>query len=716
MTICTLQELHFKQVLMFSLAAYFLASLLIEILNAEAAPSHSNLINNNIITYNYSNNGTSSDARAKQSSFLEYVGYTYISAIKHSGIDITKDTNLTSIDNSLSSHSLRSYAVTTTNNTNNSSKGSDNQLCVEYYNRSRTVNLCGGIVSLSVLSKILDQPEILNHTSERDWLLNANIIIANGATLVINSEDTASLRINSTGATAYSIMVEGNLLIDKTRISSWNSAANADTPLEIQGLPRSYLFVPRNSTGQMNITNSNISNLGFASTKDTWGISYYSGIGSKIENNTIYSNFRGVHLAPNASNISIANNTIHDSLQYGLNLYGAKHITVSDNEISNSGYDGIICSHLCGHVLVQSNRISNNSRNGIMLSDQSSNSSLHNNSIFDNKRSGVSIYNSHNNTVSNNNIRDNGVGLTITQASHSNSINKNSIIGSLENGLTVRGDSKENHIVKNAINISNGPGMYVKDSRNNLFVKNNVTENSNNGILFSNASKNIMVSNDISNNQRYNYYSKTNSSYNVLRDTFFDNETLRFFDNSNSIVLQDTDNKVIQNNKKIPVSAYPKNTTIVLSPITKNVVVNSTDMFVTPSSGHINISSLSKDFTSNLKSKKWLEMSLSSASAPQASTKYVIGKFLPNTQIMVKVNGSFWNAYTTNDSGHITFIYDSPAGINAISNFEADTNNSAAIATVVLFTSIAIGAAALIILTPRLTRKIGKQKIGRRNK
>ena len=160
--------------------------------------------------------------------------------------------------------------------------GVTNKSCVNYDSVNHTIYLCGGSTNLSTINRIINSSDALNNTSDKNWILNANISIANNATLFINSTDTQWLRIDSTAPQPYSIVAYGNLVINGTKISSWNSTSNTESVLKNnanESIPRSYLLMPQEGTGHMNITNSNISGLGFKSLKDTWGITYYSGFG-----------------------------------------------------------------------------------------------------------------------------------------------------------------------------------------------------------------------------------------------------------------------------------------------------------------------------------------------------------------------------------------------------------------------------------------------------
>jgi parallel beta-helix repeat protein len=609
---------------------------------------------------------------------------------------------------------------------------SNNNTCITYSGINRTVNICGGSANLSAIDQVINSSDILNNTSHKNWILNASISVENGATLFINSTDTDWLRINSTAGRAHSIVVHGNLIIDRTKISSWNSTSNTEAALPDsvnKTSPRGYLLMHWGGTGQMNITNSNINNLGFNGIKDTWGIAYYAGSGSKLLNNIISSNFRGVYLATNASNILVANNTIQNSSQHGLNLYKAKDAKVLDNKISSNTEHGIFCTRECEKILLRSNNILDNGRNGIVLNKDTTNSIVKQNIVKDNNRSGIAIWNSSKNMVEGNLMQQNVLGITIAQNSSYNTINNNSISNSFSNGMLLDTNSTKNRIEKNLVAHSGGSGVYIKNASYNALVRNDITENSRNGIVLSNATRNELVSNNISANAPYNYYIRTNSKLNVVRDTYFDNAMLRFFDNSTNIILENTDNR-ITSNEKVPVRAYSTNATLLLEPVTKNVPVNTLNMFIIPSKENVEIYSISKDFELNQKYKKWLEKSpLLSASASgdmqKTSTRYIVGNFAPDTQIMIRVNNSFWNAYTSNSSGYIDFVYDGyPDGIASrtgtgiegevagedlqsyrVLEYEAEASNRPTVAVVAFFSVLIVGSIAFIVIRTYLKSK-----------
>jgi parallel beta-helix repeat protein len=230
--------------------------------------------------------------------------------------------------------------------------------CVFYDLPSRTINVCGGIVSLDTINKILRDPSLLNNTAEKIWFLNANISVLDGATLTISSNDTKWLKINSTFPTeVYSIVSRGNLIINDTKVSSWNTTRNQETASRDFNTPRGYISLLPGSSGQMNITNSNLTHLGFHGGQGTWGVSYYSGHGSIIKNNNLSSNFRPLYFGQNASNILASGNTIYDNMQNGITIYGSSNINISGNEIWNNGLQGIDCLSQCNSIAAKNNGI-----------------------------------------------------------------------------------------------------------------------------------------------------------------------------------------------------------------------------------------------------------------------------------------------------------------------------------------------------------------------
>jgi mannuronan 5-epimerase len=587
-----------------------------------------------------------------------------------------------------------------------------NSFCMNYDNRTMTINICGGIVDMTALHRVINNSKVLNQTSPKNWFLNANISIAKGATLFITSTDTDWLKINSTAGTAFSIVTKGNLVIDNTKISSWNFTNKSDTLLNSKTEPRSYLVVPWDGTGHMNITNSNLSYLGYAGGNDTWGISYYSGDGSIISNSSFSFNYRGFHVSGDASDIIFVNNTINNSYQDGLVAHiNSTNLQIYNNTIYNNTNHGIFCLESCENILVKDNLVYDNTGNGIFLNKSTVNSEIKNNTLYDNGRFGIALSSSSRNVIANNTINRNLVGVIVTQSSRDNVIEQNRINYSLLNGISLDENSNNNMFVNNTIIESFGNGIYVqgKGTSNNSFSENNVTKGSSFGIAFLNASNNILLDNNIYNNSNSNYYG-TSGSTNTITDTIFNNTTLGVSNGYSRFILQYTDNRITGvSTKNMVNTAYPTNTTLLITPADDDsIILDTYKMNVIPSSNHVNISTFNNDFNSNQTYKKWSE--ISPPSTLPAKIRYMIGGFEPNTQIAINVNSSFWNAYTSNSSGYITFIYDN--GHYTLTEFEAQVNNKPALSAILFLVIIVAGLVILFVIIKKHERnKIPKPQI-----
>jgi len=459
------------------------------------------------------------------------------------------------------------------------------------------------------------------------------------------------------------------------------------------------------SGGQKNITNSNLSYLGHVTFNRaggergyTNGTAYYSGNGSIIKNNIISYNYRGFYSA-GISNITIENNRVFNKFEYGLDPHtGTSDLNVYSNVLNNNGDHGIICSQLCNHIMIENNTVYNNRGHGIDLDLFVPNSTVSTNRHMETITPGVRIWASHGNLIKNNVLDNNSFGIVVTHGSYNNSIKDNLINRSKAYGIYMYANSTKNKFQVNTLLRSQGNQIYLQDNdtNGNIFVGNKIGSGLSNGIQFFNSSGNIFSKNDLSNNKGYNYYSKVNST-NIIRDTVFRDTKLRFFDNSSKYIIEQTDNKMTANDKKIPNLVYPTNVTVLLKPVNKNITLTTLDMVVIPSSNHTEISSFSKDFNSNQREKKWTEIS----PLPSTKTTYTIGGMIPNTPVMVNVNDSLWNVYTSNSSGHVSFVYD---GEKNVRPFELVASSSPTIAILAILVLL-VGAFSLLIIVIRKRKK-----------
>jgi poly(beta-D-mannuronate) C5 epimerase len=188
--------------------------------------------------------------------------------------------------------------------------------CIAYNPTARTITVSCTSARLSDVFNQLHDDSILVKQSPGTWFLNANLVIAKGATFHIDSTDTKWLKISSKVtrstdvaklAPAYWIDVHGSLKIDSVKITSWDPTTNyyartngsrTGTDVFILGAPRPSIVVDNNATGTTDITNSEIAYLGYEQGKHRGGTGlsyYYGGDGSILRNDNIHHVYFGLY-------------------------------------------------------------------------------------------------------------------------------------------------------------------------------------------------------------------------------------------------------------------------------------------------------------------------------------------------------------------------------------------------------------------------------------
>ncbi|TLX87656.1 MAG: hypothetical protein E6K97_08290 [Thaumarchaeota archaeon] len=345
--------------------------------------------------------------------------------------------------------------------------------CISYDPLTASISVACQHTNLTSLYEFLKYTDLLTKDLNKTWILNANLIVKNGSTLFINSSDTNWLKIDSTAGDAHSIKVEGNLVIDSVKISSWDTLRNS-YPIPDKGgaVPRSYL-AKTGGSGTIDISNSDISYLGFNGA-ESFGLTYLSGSGSTLTNNKIHHLYSGFHATNSVHNITIDNNEIYNNTAHGIDSFSKTHsLLIKNNFIHHNGKNGIICSIGCYGVIFDSNKIQNNKEEGIMLNKNISNSTISNNILYNNKYQ-VQIYgSSNNNTVYNNSMTGGNGGIKITANSSENLINNNDIKNS-NYGISLEGGASKNLIDSNSIENNSDAGIQIQEHTNNNEFRNNI--------------------------------------------------------------------------------------------------------------------------------------------------------------------------------------------------------------------------------------------------
>lgn len=335
-----------------------------------------------------------------------------------------------------------SYAQTENDNDDFSlttSSSTPSRFCIAYNPEEKVITISCKSATLTDINNQLKEPDVLHkETTNGVWLLNAGIVIEQGATLYINSTDTSWLKINADGETAYPILVSGSLKIDSVNVTSWNPNRNSYATTEDShregvdvevGTPRPYIRIEEEATGTTDITNSELAYLGYEGGLGAGrsGLRYDGGDGSIIRGNNIH-NMWFAFYSDRVGGMVIENNHIHNSGHYGLDPHtGTHNMIIRNNTVHDNGAIGIICSVDCYNVTIENNKVYNNTNMGIMLSRNMSDSIVRYN-IVSNEEQGIVISESHNNRIYNNTVSDSGSGIDLDEDSFENVVYNNTII------------------------------------------------------------------------------------------------------------------------------------------------------------------------------------------------------------------------------------------------------------------------------------------------
>src|SRR5438445_3517732 len=343
-------------------------------------------------------------------------------------------------------------------------------------------------------NELHDSSILAKQSTNGVWFLNANLVIAKGATFHIDSTDTKWLKISSKVtrgagvakiAPTYIIDVHGSLKIDSVKITSWNpttkyyaitNGSRTGSGVFIFGAPRPSIIVENNATGTTDITNSEIAYLGYEQGKHKGGSGlsyYYGGDGSIIRNNDIHHVIYGLYTF-GIVYIIIENNIISNSGHYGLDPHTGTHdMIIRNNKVYDNNGSSIIYSLNCYNILIENNKVHDNAENGIDFSRNMYNSIAKNNIVY-NEAQGIFVSQSHNNQISNNTISYSTDGIYVNSGSTNNKMYDNTIMNSKSHAILIKNASSTNTFVSNKIVGTTPQGLKIsQDSTSKNTFSNN---------------------------------------------------------------------------------------------------------------------------------------------------------------------------------------------------------------------------------------------------
>lgn len=401
---------------------------------------------------------------------------------------------------------------------------------------------------LAKLQAITDTQYLVNE-GNGVWLANANLIVGRNVTLSLSPEtgvtylklrSNASISATKTlrranaahedlGIAAsdsaadidyssfnYLRTSNGALVLDRVKVTSWDTAANAVDTDYNNG--RAYILAKYDA--RMDIVDSELSYLGSPDGesygvvwRDATFITETVGGGSVITTYTTISatgsaisstfnhNYYGVYTY-RAANMTFRGNTFSNNVGYGMDPHDFTNAVVIDgNEAFGNGNHGFIISRGCFNIVFTRNHSHDNKytldtqdRNaqGFMIDAGSAESQfpqvpsesniLDSNWAWNNDGYGLRIVKSHNTLIQNNAFWSNAAGISIEDGSLTNTIRLNELSSNAGPGLVLTTGSDNNRIENNTMRHNGEHGVYLKGASNNLLRSNRIYANVQAGI------------------------------------------------------------------------------------------------------------------------------------------------------------------------------------------------------------------------------------------
>jgi mannuronan 5-epimerase len=354
---------------------------------------------------------------------------------------------------------------------------SSSSTCVTYIPSKKLITITCDTATLSDVYRQLRDDSVLKKEEEGKsanraiWLLNAKLIVEKNSKFIIDSNDTAWLKIVSDGTTNVNnnIIVYGNMKIDSVKITSWNPETNNYATNLGPEPPRAFIRVMKGATGTTDIINSEIAYLGYSPKTPpragvNSGLNYDGGNGSVLRGNNIHHMWAGIYTR-GVSDIIIEGNVVHHNYHYGLDPHTGTHdVIIRNNIVHDNGEEGIICSLDCYNIIIENNEVYNNTQAGIMFSRNMTDSVARSNNVHDETK-GIFLSESNNNQIYNNIISNSKDGIYLKSGSSNNEIYNNTLNHAISNAILVNVGSSRNMFYSNTIidTTTNGYGINVKD-------------------------------------------------------------------------------------------------------------------------------------------------------------------------------------------------------------------------------------------------------------
>jgi parallel beta-helix repeat protein len=273
--------------------------------------------------------------------------------------------------------------------------------CIDYESSDNTITINCNSSFLDVVQTINDS-EIIENLGNGEYILKANLEVADGITFEMNSNGDGLQYLKIAGANG--IVVYGTILINGVKITSWDVSNEDVIQQNINGtIPRGYVQFAASEGAQ--IINSEFGYLGFVE-PGRRGFDLLGGGGPSHDMLVRSSKFHDMWMAfysNGAYNITVDGNEYYNNIIYSLDPHTTTHdMSITNNWIHDNPI-GPICSDRCYNILIEGNLIQDTTRAAIFFSRNMHDSIARDNHVI-NAETGILLSESPNNQVYNNTI------------------------------------------------------------------------------------------------------------------------------------------------------------------------------------------------------------------------------------------------------------------------------------------------------------------------
>lgn len=352
----------------------------------------------------------------------------------------------------------------------------DTAVNVSYDVEKNTITLHSGEwVTFPAISHALNKPDAIHESTPGEWLLSANLVVEQQATLQIAAPEVQWLKLRSDDQDFISIKVLGGRLeIVGSCVTSWDSTRNTYDTSYADG--RS--FVLARNGARMDIRNAELSYLGYDANQ-SYGLAWrLSGTTGEIIDSYLSYNFYGLY-SYEASDLVIRGNEVHHSVRYGIDPHTRSNRLLIENNVSHhNGKHGIILAEGCSDSIIRNNTVYSNTLHGIVIYQGSNNNLVEGNTSYDNGQQGINVNDSAHNTIRGNTVYDNTEsGIGIGQDAVDNLVEGNHVYDNQEDGIFLYSGAVDTTMHENQVSHNRRHGIYVKSTGNTIGSGNQISGN-----------------------------------------------------------------------------------------------------------------------------------------------------------------------------------------------------------------------------------------------